>query len=93
MMVTVTGRLAELQGHLGGAGWGGEWGHGPGWWPVIPVAFWTLVILTVGFLLWRMAPARSARRGAEATLAELYARGEITEQELKQRRAVLRGKA
>ena len=68
-------------------------GGGPGWWLVFPIAFWILVISTVGYLNYRRTPARVARGAAERTLAERYARGEISEDEWRQRRAVLRGRS
>jgi putative membrane protein len=77
-------------------GWGdghGPWDGGPGWWLVFPILFWVLVLSAVGYLIYRTSPARSARSVAERTLAERYARGEISEDELKQRRAVLRGRS
>jgi putative membrane protein len=80
--------LAEVMYH----GHGPWHGGGPGWWLVFPILFWVLVLSAVGYLLWRRSPERSARSAAEHTLAERYARGEISEEELKQRRAVLRGK-
>ncbi|SCG68814.1 SHOCT domain-containing protein [Micromonospora inositola] len=79
-----------------GPGWAdghGPWDGGPGWWLVFPVLFWLLVLSSVGYLIYRRSPARSARSAAERILAELYARGEISAEELKQRRAVLRSKS
>lgn len=74
------------------------WGNGPGpwtpgWWLIFPVLFWLLVLLLVGYLIHRGSPAPSARRAAQRVLAELYARGEISDDELKHRRAVLRSKS
>ena len=78
--------LAELTSHA--------WhGGGPGWWLVFPILFWVLVLSAVGYLIYRGSPARSARAAAERALAERYARGEISEEELRQRRAVLRGRS
>jgi putative membrane protein len=78
-------------------GWGdghGHWnGGGPGWWLIFPILFWVFALSAVGYLIYRRSPAQSARSAAERTLAERYARGEISEEELKQRRAVLRGKS
>jgi putative membrane protein len=73
-----------------GHGWGGG---GPGWWLIFPILFWVTILSIVGYGIYRRSPARSARTGAERTLAERYARGEIGDDELRQRRAVLRGKA
>lgn len=71
------------------------WGHGPGaggpgWWLVFPIVFWALVLSVVGYLIYRRSPKQQARSAAERTLAERYARGEISEEELRQRRTVLR---
>jgi putative membrane protein len=72
----------------------GHWhGGGPGWWLVFPILFWVIVLAVIGYLIYRGSPRRSARSAAEHTLADRYARGEISEEELKQRRAVLRGKS
>ncbi|MEV5708273.1 MULTISPECIES: SHOCT domain-containing protein [Actinoallomurus] len=70
----------------------GPWhdGGGHGWWPVIPLAFglfWLLVLGGGGYLLWRRAKSPG---GAESVLAERYARGEIDEEEYRERLAVLR---
>jgi putative membrane protein len=81
--------LAELANH----GYGPWHDGGPGWWLIFPILFWIIVLSAVGYLFYRRSPGRSARDAAEHTLAERYARGEISEEELKQRRAVLRGKA
>jgi putative membrane protein len=81
--------FAELVAH----GHGPWTDGGPGWWLVFPIAFWVVVLSVVGYLIYRASPRRSARGAAEHTLAERYARGEISEEELKQRRTVLRGRA
>jgi putative membrane protein len=80
--------LAELVNH---PGW--HDGSGPGWWVIVPILFWVVALSGAGYLIYRNSPARSARGTAERTLADRYARGEIDEDELKRRRAVLRGKA
>jgi putative membrane protein len=72
-------------------GWGDHSG-GPGWWLVFPILFWLVVLSGIGYLAYRRSPGRVARDSAERTLADRYARGEISEEELRQRRAVLRGK-
>jgi putative membrane protein len=59
--------------------------------PLIPLFFiglWVLLFATFGRWRWRSHPARSG----ESVLAERFARGEIDEQEFKQRRASLRSK-
>jgi putative membrane protein len=66
---------------------------GPGaWWPIFPI-LWLLVIGTAIFFLVRFG-RRNARlagtRAGEARLAELYASGEITEEEYRHRLAVLK---
>lgn len=72
----------------------GPWhGGGPGWWLIFPILFWIVVVSAVGYLTYRRSPRQSARGAAERILAERFARGEISEDELKQRRAVLRGKS
>jgi putative membrane protein len=72
----------------------GHWdGGGPGAWIIFPFVFWALVASAVGFAIWRRTPRRSARYAAERILAERYARGEISEQELTERRSTLRRKS
>ncbi|MGH3662450.1 MAG: SHOCT domain-containing protein [Micromonosporaceae bacterium] len=76
-----------------GPGWEhGPGAGGPGAWIIVPILFWTLVLSLIGYVIYRRSPKQQARHAGERTLAERYARGEITEQELQQRRAVLRGK-
>ena len=76
-----------------GPGWNhGPGAGGPGWWLIFPILFWTAVIALVGYVIYRRSPQQQARGAAERALAEAYARGEISEDELKQRRSVLRGK-
>jgi putative membrane protein len=66
---------------------------GPGaWWPIFPI-LWLLLIGTVVFLVvrfgrrnWRMAGTRAG----EARLAELFAAGEITEEEYRHRLGILK---
>ncbi|HKS50476.1 MAG TPA: hypothetical protein VJS67_01250 [Pseudonocardiaceae bacterium] len=71
------------------------WGHGPGtggpgWWLIFPILFWALVLSVVGYLIYRRSSKQQARAAGERALAERYARGEIGEEELRQRRTVLR---
>lgn len=72
----------------------GPWrdGHAGGWWPVFPIGFGLLWLLILGggfYLLWRRTQSRGG--GAEAVLAERYARGDIDEEEYRERLSVLRG--
>ncbi|MDQ4011021.1 MAG: SHOCT domain-containing protein [Actinomycetota bacterium] len=74
------------------------WGHGPdagspGWWLIFPILFWVLVLSAIGYVIYRRSPKQQARSAAERTLAERYARGEISEDELRQRRNVVRAKS
>jgi putative membrane protein len=71
--------------------WG--YGHGvggPGWWLIFPILFWALVLSVAGYAIYRRSPRQQARAAAERTLAERYARGEISEEELRQRRDAVR---
>jgi len=65
------------------------WGDGPGWWFLVPVTFWLLVLVAaaVWWASWRRRPAD---RGPESVLGEAFARGQITEDEYRSRLAVLR---
>ncbi len=68
-------------------------GDGPGnWWPIFPI-LWLLVIgaiVTTVVLTRRRNHAFAGPRAGEARLAERFAAGEITEQEYRERRAVLK---
>jgi putative membrane protein len=55
------------------------------WFVVFPILFWTAVIVAIVFG-WRR---RNGRQG-EGTLRDVYAKGEITESEYRERLAVLR---
>lgn len=55
------------------------------WFLVFPILFWTLVIVAI-----IAARRRWAGRHGEGTLRDVYARGEITEAEYRDRLAVLR---
>lgn len=65
--------------------------HAAGWWVLFPIGFglfWLLVLGGGGYLIWR----RTRPGGkAEAVLAERYARGEIDEEEYRERLSVLNG--
>ncbi len=62
--------------------------HGDGaWFPFVPLFFvglWIVVIVTL-----RRRWCHGYRQSGESVLAERYARGEIDEQEYRERRAVL----
>ncbi|MGH3714541.1 MAG: SHOCT domain-containing protein [Micromonosporaceae bacterium] len=73
-------------------GWDGNGPGGPGWWLIFPILFWTAVLSVIGYVIYRRSPKVSARTSAERTLAERYAKGEISAEELAERRNVLRGK-
>jgi putative membrane protein len=67
-----------------------HWGHGPGWWFLIPLLFWGTIVffLVRGFRRWgRFGPGW---RSGEAVLAERYAKGEIDADEYRHRLTVLR---
>ena len=79
--------------------YGGDWGWGA--WIVMAVGmvvFWALVITAVVFAVRYLAGPRgtaastsgSGRTHAEGVLAERYARGEIDDDEYRQRLALLR---
>jgi putative membrane protein len=65
----------------------GAWGGGP-WFLLFPL-LWGAVLVAL-FLVWRERSDRRSTAGAEGILAERYARGEITADELRQRREELR---
>jgi putative membrane protein len=77
--------LLAGQGH----GWGGGWGGGP-WIGLVWVAVWAAVIIGAVYLLRRRPPASRTEPGAEAVLAARYARGDISDEEYRERLAVLR---
>ena len=66
---------------------------GPGaWWPIFPIMwllFWAGVV-TLFVVFGRRYRWRSGAHAGESKLAERFAAGEITEQEYRERRAVLR---
>src|SRR4249919_3378659 len=70
----------------------GHW-NGPGaWWPIFPI-LWLLVFATIVVVclqFGRRHRAYAGPRAGEAKLAERFAAGEITEQEYRERRAVLK---
>lgn len=68
-----------------------DWGPG-GWWPIFPL-LWLLVLGVVIFALVRSRGKGRWHQGhsAEGVLAERYARGEIAEEEYRERLEVLKG--
>jgi putative membrane protein len=66
-------------------------GHDGGPWFLIFPLLW-IVLIVVAVVLWRGRSDRGGSRTAEAVLAERYARGEIPEEEYRERLTVLRGK-
>ena len=68
-------------------GWGGA---GDPWFLLFPL-LWIGIAAAV-FLVWRGRPARRATENAQEILAERYARGEISADELRERRGELRRK-
>ena len=84
--MTVIMMAADVVAH--GAGWGGP---GP-WWPIFPI-FWLLLLGGVIFALFRFRRGGAGWRpgqSGEGVLAERYARGEISEQEYRERLSVLK---
>jgi putative membrane protein len=67
----------------------GASGH---WFLLFPL-FWVAVIVGLALLFRRRRWGQGHGGSGEAMLAERYARGEITEEEYRQRMAVLRGRA
>lgn len=75
---TATTFLAEQGGRFAEHDWNP-------WFVLIPITFWTLVIVGVVYLLRRCR----GRRGIH-TLRDAYAKGEVNEAEYRERLAVLR---
>jgi putative membrane protein len=79
VMTLATEVLAEANG----------WGPG-GWWPIFPI-FWLLFWGVLIFAIFRFRRGRwPAGHSGEGVLAERYARGEISEDEYKERLNVLK---
>jgi putative membrane protein len=68
------------------------WGHGPGPWALIPLTFFLVWIAVIAFAVWRFrrGGAPWARHSGQSVLAERYARGEISDEEYRTRRDVLK---
>ncbi|MEX2106180.1 MAG: SHOCT domain-containing protein [Solirubrobacterales bacterium] len=83
---------------LGDMGWGNHMDNwGAGWWilmTVLMVAFWSLVIFGVVWLVRSLAGGHASGQGRSAieVLDHRLASGEISPDEYRQRRAVLTGK-
>jgi putative membrane protein len=67
-----------------------HWGHGPGWWVLVPLLFWGTIIFLFFTRFRRWGRFGPSWRSGEAVLAERYARGEIDADEYRNRLAVLR---
>ncbi len=70
---------------------GGEFGAAGGWWPLFPLLWFALIVGAFFFFGARMRRGMHNRpfQSGEAVLAERYARGEVTEDEYRERLAVL----
>jgi putative membrane protein len=83
-----------------GPGWIGHDGGGPPFWPIFPLTWllvWAAVITVVVLVLRRrrrmFGPSvMTATRTAETLLAERFARGELDDEEYRQRLETLREK-
>jgi putative membrane protein len=71
------------------------WGDGPGPWALVPLTVLLVWIAVIAFAVWRLRRGGppSDRRNGGSVLAERYARGEITADEYRERRDVLRERA
>ena len=71
----------------------GPWhdGHAPAYWPVFPIGFGLFWLLVLGGAFFLLSRRTRMNGGAERVLAERYARGEIDEEEYRERLSVLRG--
>jgi putative membrane protein len=65
--------------------------HAGAWWPIIPL-FWIgfFVLLFWGLRRWGCGRGYRARSSGESVLEERYAKGEINEQEYRERLDVLK---
>jgi putative membrane protein len=65
--------------------------HSTAWWPVFPIGFGLFWLLVLGGGFYLLSRRVKPGGGAERLLAERYARGEIDEEEYRERLSVLRG--
>lgn len=72
------------------AAFGHGWGAGP-WFLLFPLFWLTVVVLAIVFTRRRWGHAHDG--SGEALLGERYARGEITEEEYRQRLSVIRDRS
>jgi len=75
---------------------GDDWGHGPGpgpWFPLVIVLFWVAVGAVVVWQLRRACGAPRSRADGQSVLAELFARGDISAEDYRERRDVLKEQA
>lgn len=63
-----------------------SWHHGHAWWPLL----WLFWLVLIGGLILLFTRRHWRRPGAEAILAERYARGEISVDEYRERLANLK---
>ncbi|MGH8876818.1 MAG: SHOCT domain-containing protein [Stackebrandtia sp.] len=74
---------------------GGPWMHDGGgggpWFLLVPL-FWIAVVVAIIAIARRRGGPWHRHHGAEGVLRERYARGEVTEEEFRERLQVLRGK-
>jgi putative membrane protein len=68
------------------------WDGGPGWWIVFPILWFTLWVGVIAFVITRFRRGGPpwARTSGESVLGERFARGEITADEYRSRRDVLK---
>ena len=66
----------------------------PAFWPIFPILWFLFLVGVIAAIMWfRGRSCDSApRRSGEARLAELYAAGEISDEDYRARRSVLREK-
>ncbi|HZE37590.1 MAG TPA: SHOCT domain-containing protein [Stackebrandtia sp.] len=85
-MNTITTAMSTGLAHWGHYGWGG----GP-WFLLFPL-FWIAVIVVIAAVFRRKRGGWHYNHGAEGVLRERFAKGEISEEEYRQRLEVLRAK-